>query len=710
MKIKRNHLAAAFIILTAMVLPACGGGNSGGTDMPKTNQESNNNGSDNTAAAGTLAGTAATGAPIVGQVVAIDSSTPRKTFTAKTSATGAYIVNVPNGTAPFILTVVGTSGGKTVTLNSVATASGQTVNITPLTDLIVATAAGQPSGAALADLCASTVTADQTKCASALTSATSGTNLADAVTAVKQMIAPLDSTGADPLNGAFTANGSGMDAVLDKILVRPALSQGEMATVTLISVPDVEIGRVTLPATAGGPAVSATVNASTTDLTAATIAQTALEEIRACMASLTALYPANMTVAPTADQVGPFFDETFHINGEADRAGWLTYFTTLPSATAGDNGGIAVPGLSFNVSGFSPFDFAIQTSGTLLTTTPAYSLSTHSAWVGLHLGGTGNGGFNNWRLIKGNAYAGCAGGWKLGNNSKPFDMHMGARISKRTEANSNTTYRRSLPFHVPNRGADTNAIGKIVVTGPGLAIYSGNKATPVGAATPITLITAPIPSTGTRPNSMGIKEPNTPGYYASGHSDGEEIQSCQDIAAVTAVTAKAGTPCYDEKAVAPGAVYTYTAFGVDNALKFAFPYQINAVPLSRAFVLANQADLFPQDVKATPVSIAALNTAAAAFATGAKLDGVFTVTYTNSSVYGAKTNHCAIYLQNASGVQTLNAEQNADGLPTQQISCPLNTPGLNSGSLVKPADTFARGSITVSNQVLGNGAESSVPY
>jgi hypothetical protein len=64
----------------------------------------------------------------------------------------AFTVNVAGMTAPFILTITGTSGGQLVTLNSIATAAGQTVNITPLTDLIVSTAAGQPGGSAFASL------------------------------------------------------------------------------------------------------------------------------------------------------------------------------------------------------------------------------------------------------------------------------------------------------------------------------------------------------------------------------------------------------------------------------------------------------------------------------------------------------------------------------------------------------------------------------
>jgi hypothetical protein len=239
---KVRRISIAFSLIATLCLAGCGGGGMG-------NQ---NPGSQ------TITGTAATGVAIVGQVIAID--TTGKTFTATTSATGAYTVDVTGGTAPFLLTITGTSSGNTVTWNSIATAVGQTVNITPLTDLIVSTAAGQPGGATLATLCTSTVPADQVSCRAALTAAATPANLSAAVTAVTNMIAPLNTTAANPLNGAFVGgSGTGMDAVLDAILVTPATAQGGTATVTLVAVPTQQLGTVTMPPAAGGTANPVTI-------------------------------------------------------------------------------------------------------------------------------------------------------------------------------------------------------------------------------------------------------------------------------------------------------------------------------------------------------------------------------------------------------------------------------------------------------------------
>ncbi len=96
---------------------------------------------DSTPAAATLAGTAATGAPIVGGVVTVKCATGNATDPA-TDNDGAWQVPLAGLTLPCAVEVSGGNlpGGQTYA--SVALQAG-TVNITPLTDLIVANLAGQ---------------------------------------------------------------------------------------------------------------------------------------------------------------------------------------------------------------------------------------------------------------------------------------------------------------------------------------------------------------------------------------------------------------------------------------------------------------------------------------------------------------------------------------------------------------------------------------
>lgn len=653
----------------------------------------------------TITGTAATGAAISGTVFALDSSTPTKTFSATTSATGAYTLNVAGGTAPFILTVTGTAGGQPATLTSVATAPGQTVNITPLTDLIVSTAAGQPGGATLVNLCTSADAAEQAQCKTALTAATTGTKLSDAVTAVKNMIAPINTAGIDPLNGVLVGgSGSGMDAVLDTILVTPAPAQGAIATVTLIAVPGAtgQLGTVAMPASAGGAATITPVTVTAGDITTATNANTVLTEIKACMASFDALYPANMTVAPTTTQVDPFMDATMQFGALNTRANMITMFTTHVN-----NSGLAMPGLTLPVVGLSNRDFSNAATSMAIVKAPPISASPAvtgtTAWVKMDAVMLG-GGLIDVKFVKNAAYTGCPGGWKFAGYGH-VGVHMNARVTKGTF--NGTTYTRELPFHVGTADAVAEGISSIVISNAGLRSFDPAAATGAGAQTNITLVT-PSPSTGWPSMTIRWKAGNW-----------ESIESCQDMKA--GVAQATSGPCFDETAIAPGAIFKYQVYGgynQDPALNaapeagpvlYAFPFQIHAVPLSRAFITANDANLFPKNITATPNGPTALNTAAASFATGAALDNVITFNYTLPTVYGGHMDICGIGVTNATNTVILQAEMRVLG---KASSCTFASSGLNSGTLAKPAGAFGgTGSwLYVGSTALGNQVVSSQPY
>ncbi len=706
--------------VAALILSACGGGGSGGA--------SGGTGGGTPAAAATLSGTAAAGTPILGQVIAIDATGAK--FPATTNSLGAYTINVAGGVPPFILSVTGSAGGQVMTLTSLATAAGQTVNITPLTDLIVSTAAGQPGGAVLVNLCTPTV---QAGCLSALKNASNTANLSTAISAITNMIGNAASAVAgiaspNVLNGMFSANGTGMDALLDALLVTPATAQsgvGAMATVTLIAVPGASgvLGTVTMPSTAGGSSVPAISTIPPASIASAVAAATTLSDMRVCMASLSALYPSGMAVAPASSVVGQFFDSTFSWAGSGaplNVAKWVTLFSTMPTVLAGTNAGLAVPGLTFTVNRFAPFDFTPQSGVTVATTTPAVSPTT--AWVNMNIGGTSNGGIRNMKMVKRAAYTGCPGGWKVA-GIQHVPMHMNARITRTDgtmSAYGNVVYSRVLPLHIDVKQAVVEAISSVVVNGPGLSVYSGiaSPASAVGVATPVTLLTPPVPpAPGVQQSWFGMQGQmaNASGVYPAGtfYGNGEAIQSCQDLAGInpaSAVTASAGTPCYDETAVAPGAIYTWTAYNSVGQVLYSFPYQIFAVPLSTAFMVANDANLFAQNITTSPTGIAALDTAVAAITAGTPLDGLFTYHYTISTAYGAQVDHCDLYLYDANGLPILQAEQNADGLPTQQTSCPFNTVGVNLGSLAMPATPFGSGTLVVGNVVLGNLATTNTAY
>lgn len=647
----------------------------------------------------TLSGTAATGAPIAGSVVAIDANGKVSSAVGTNPVTGMFVVDVAGLTAPFLLQVAGTSGGRQVFLSSVAIAPGQTVNITPLTDLIVSAAAGSAGGLALVDACATASGKVSTACTDALKAASDTTRLAAAVKQVSDMIVPLNPAGANPLTGSFSANGQGMDAVLDKILVTPATSSLPQATVTLIA-SHTTIGQMDLPTTSGDAVqfTLATPPLTVAQLQQADAAAQVLPQIKACLASFTALYPASNFTPPSQAQVAPFIDDSFMGFGYNKQS-----FVEL--LTSGDH--IAVAGFTLGAAGLATYNLdplsatevANLVNGTkaVLRARPnngapiIYDANGNpsAAWVGPQV--NGNGAESPWKFIKGDSYPGCEGGWRLAGPLRP-DMHMDPRISR-----DGSIITRSRAVHLETDDADklsafkgVGTIDQVIIRGPGLALYSGDPAAPVGASQKVTL---------SRPSGLETS------YFLGGwYGNREALQSCSEVAVAGA---PAGTPCVDESQVVPGAVYSWVLKSAGQAV-FAFPYQVTAVPLSRAFVQANQDNLFATVTSLTPVSVADIRTTVAA-SSGSVLDDLFTIRYTQGSAYGSRADSCGLRLYDASSNLLLAFEVNAMG---HENACTFTSSSVNSGSLAKPANPAAisAASAWVTTRGLGNSLSTSVRW
>ncbi|HEY8606138.1 MAG TPA: hypothetical protein VIM12_03355 [Noviherbaspirillum sp.] len=178
----------------AVLIAACGGG--GGSDSPTAG-----------ATPAVLSGTAAAGAALAGNVTVKDAT--GKTKTVPIGAGGGYSVDVSDMTAPFVLRATGSVGGRTYVLHSVATDATKTINVTPLTDLIVANVAGQ--------LAANFFDNPDTQKLSA-------TAVAEQQEALKQrLLTVLTALGVDAaidlMHTSFTADHTKLDAALDILRV-----------------------------------------------------------------------------------------------------------------------------------------------------------------------------------------------------------------------------------------------------------------------------------------------------------------------------------------------------------------------------------------------------------------------------------------------------------------------------------------------------------
>ena len=133
MRLKAAGLSVMAAAAAALVA-ACGGGGGGAAGVGDT-------------PAIQLSGVAATGLALANS--AVDVKCASGTGTATTNESGSYTVTVTDGTMPCLIKVTGTANGVEVTLHSMAeggTTSGSTTtataNVTPLTEMILARAAG----------------------------------------------------------------------------------------------------------------------------------------------------------------------------------------------------------------------------------------------------------------------------------------------------------------------------------------------------------------------------------------------------------------------------------------------------------------------------------------------------------------------------------------------------------------------------------------
>ncbi len=123
--VKRAYIAVTTLSLTilCLMLAACGGGSAGGVSSQ------------------VVSGTAAVGAPLSGQVSLKDSSSPPLLKSTVIGSDGSFAIDVTAMKAPFVLQATGHADGTAYKLHSFAEGPG-TANINPLSDVIVASAAG----------------------------------------------------------------------------------------------------------------------------------------------------------------------------------------------------------------------------------------------------------------------------------------------------------------------------------------------------------------------------------------------------------------------------------------------------------------------------------------------------------------------------------------------------------------------------------------
>lgn len=319
----RLRLAGAFCVASFLV--ACGGGGGGGGSTPP-------------AASTVISGTAAAGAPIIGSVTIKDSSVPAKTKVVAIAADGKYSVDAAGLIAPFMLRADGTVGGRSYTLFSAATSAdvGGTINVTPLTDLIVANVAGQVAEAVYNSGNFSGMTATE------LTAATNAlrTRLQPVLSAVGL------SNSIDLLRASFNTDRTGMDAALDVIRVTQ-----DPVTLTATITNIIDNQQIT-------DNLASKTDATVLNQTNVAAGLSDSQQIVALFDQFTALFATSLP-SPTNATLLALFDSSFKDDGQ-NLAAFLSELTSDPTLV-----GVKFTNVAFNslTSTIGQVSFAAQHSG-----------------------------------------------------------------------------------------------------------------------------------------------------------------------------------------------------------------------------------------------------------------------------------------------------------------------------------------------------------
>ncbi len=422
----KTWVQAIGVIAISLGVAACGGG--GSEDPPPTNNPpSNTTPSDDSTAKSKISGVAAAGAPLSGFVTIKDSLGATKTVNLATG--GTYEFDVTGMTPPFVLRAEGTAGGRSYTIHSAATSADANgnINITPLTDLIIANIARQVADNYFASGNFSGLTTAQLD--------TAESELQLRLQGVLTELGVSDSI--DLLRTSFSANHEGLDAALDVLRVTV-----DSATNTATIVNVLNNAKITDDLT--------TNDTSIIDSTGTQQYASDFDAIIARWASLEAAF-ANGLPATDDPLLLAQFDQTGFLDNGSTFDSFIASITSDPS-----NIGLRFPAVS------------------LITLEAANEMKNGKALVTVTLTvGDGSYGYGYMNIYMTGLYDGASGktNWIIAGNQQIADSGaevrstLGYNLNNPSEIESGIDFWSDVPAESP--------ISYAIITGPGLPTSTG---------------------------------------------------------------------------------------------------------------------------------------------------------------------------------------------------------------------------------------------
>jgi hypothetical protein len=450
---RRASLTLALCV--PFLFSGCGGSSSSGTPTPTPPP------------AVSLSGVAAVGAPIAGATVTVIDASTSTTNPASvtTNANGAYTIDITGLQAPLTIQVIGSVAGVPQNLVSVlvsVAAGANTANVTPLTNAIAALIApgGNPSALLTPATLASAATPTSVNNAVTLIAGTLGTDPG---------IAALIGSNFNPITTAFAANGTGIDAALEQLLVEvsaqgvsisnlaaPVSDQGAPAPVLLTA------SQVTNPPTLPPPLPA---SAAATDLPSAADIEGFRAKLQTCLALPLAQRVTFDVSGTTVTAVSPtctFGDPGFRSSGRnwVEQLGQFSFSKPQLSNAVFGKGAVVLALAPQNLSDPKEFKHPQCNDGPCAV---------------VRYPATYTGGFvDTWDFVFGKV----GGVWTLIGNQRPYDLFIQARLNRYIAANTaaNTTnnyffkdrFESNLRLFFNASGANGNLVRAVRVKGPGL--------------------------------------------------------------------------------------------------------------------------------------------------------------------------------------------------------------------------------------------------